>query len=102
MGAPVLGPDVFAELRPYGLGLERSTPLWYYTLKEAEVLAQGPTLGPVGGRIVAEVILGLLQLDRASYLQTPWRPTLPQADGRVTGAFRMADFVTYARVGGHR
>ena len=90
-------------MRPYGLGLEASTPLWYYTLKEAEVLAQGLTLGPVGGRIVAEVIIGLLQLDRDSYIQTTdWRPTLPQADGRVTGEFRMVDFLTFAGVGGQR
>lgn len=61
--------------------LERSgflsqTPLWYYVLKEAEVRADGNTLGPVGSRIVAETIIGLLRSDRSSYLnQTPeWTP----------------------------
>ena len=49
-------------LRPH---LERSTPLWYYVLKEAELLADGLHLGPVGGRIVAEVIIGLSQTDPA-------------------------------------
>jgi hypothetical protein len=102
LGAPVLSADDLGELRPYGLGLERSTPLWYYTLKEAQLLAQGLTLGPVGGRIVAEVILGLLQLDRTAYLHTAWRPTLPQADGRVSGEFGMVDFLTFAGVGAQR
>ena len=50
------------ELAPLGVGFERSTPLWYYVLKEAEVVADGLHLGPVGGRIVAEVFLGLLQI----------------------------------------
>ncbi|HEY0126175.1 MAG TPA: peroxidase family protein, partial [Blastococcus sp.] len=42
-------------------------PLWYYVLKEAELTSQGRKLGPVGGRIVAEVILQLLALDPESY-----------------------------------
>ncbi|MUN63221.1 peroxidase [Kocuria sediminis] len=50
-------------------------PLWFYVLKEAELLG-GRTLGPVGGRIVAEVILGILSLDRTSFLNAPngWAP----------------------------
>ncbi len=42
-------------------------PLWYYVLKEAELLSKGRKLGPVGGRIVAEVILGIMALDPESY-----------------------------------
>jgi hypothetical protein len=42
-------------------------PLWYYVLKEAEIVNGGRKLGPVGGRIVAEVILQLLALDPESY-----------------------------------
>jgi hypothetical protein len=54
----------------------------------------------VGGRIVAEVIIGLLQLDRDSYLASDrrWRPTLPARSGQVTGDFRMVDFLTLAGV----
>ena len=50
-------------------------PLWFYVLKEAELLG-GRTLGPVGGRIVAEVVLGILSLDRTSFLNAPtgWAP----------------------------
>jgi len=57
------------------------TPLWFYVLKEAEHRADGDRLGPVGGRIVAETLIGLLRADPTSYLslQPDWRPTLPAA-----------------------
>ncbi|MGY1743066.1 MULTISPECIES: peroxidase family protein [unclassified Blastococcus] len=42
-------------------------PLWYYVLKEAELVNAGRRLGPVGGRIVAETILGIMALDPESY-----------------------------------
>jgi len=45
-----------------------STPLWYYILAEAKLAANGLHLGPVGGRIVAETLIGLLSADPASYL----------------------------------
>ncbi|MGH7825720.1 MAG: hypothetical protein ACREQ7_11175 [Candidatus Binatia bacterium] len=32
--------------------------------KEAEIMESGLHLGPIGGRIVGEAIIGLLQLDR--------------------------------------
>jgi hypothetical protein len=59
----------------------------------------GLHLGPVGGRIVAEVFLGLLALDPGSILNQPgWVPTLPQRSGQVTGDFHMIDFLTFAGV----
>jgi hypothetical protein len=91
--------EVLRDLRQYRLNLDESTPLWLYVLREAAVLANGRTLGPVGGRIVGEVFIGLLELDRDSYLwQGGWRPTLPTRSGRVTGDFRMVDFLTFAGV----
>lgn len=98
LGAPVLSAADLSELSAYGLGLETSTPLWYYVLKEAELVASGHHLGPVGGRIVAEVILGLLELDRDSYLNAGWKPVLPTRSGAVTGDFTMVDFLTFAGV----
>jgi hypothetical protein len=53
-------------LRKYGLA-ER-TPLFYYLLKEAELKADGLTLGPVGSQIVFEVIQSALETDPHSYL----------------------------------
>jgi Di-haem oxidoreductase, putative peroxidase/Animal haem peroxidase len=87
-------------LSSFGLGLDEDTPLWYYALKEAELMTGGISLGPVGGRIVGEVFAGLLKLDQDSYLNARdrWKPTLPQRNGRVTGDFKMIDFLTFAGV----
>jgi hypothetical protein len=76
--------------------LER-TPLWYYVLKEAEVRANGNSLGEVGSRIVCETIIGLLAFGGRSYLnQRRWDPmdgvTLDDGDPIVT--FR--DILTFA------
>jgi hypothetical protein len=83
------------ELRNYRLDLEKSTPLFYYTLKEAEVVEGGLRLGPVGGTVVAEVFVGLLQSDPSSWVRTQpnWRPTLPPGSN-----FRMVDFLRFANV----
>ena len=98
IGVPALSKADLSELRSYSLDLERSTPLWYYVLKEADVVEDGRRLGPVGGRIVAEVLIGLLQNDSASYVAAApnWRPTLPSTAG--PGEFRMVDLLTVAGV----
>ena len=57
---PALSGADFPELKGFRLGLEESTPLWYYILKEGAVMANGLHLGPVGGRIVGEVFIGRL------------------------------------------
>ena len=96
MRATPLAPADLQELESLGVGFERSTPLWYYVLKEAEVVADGLHLGPVGGRIVAEVFIGLLRADPGSYLATNprWEPTLPSR----SGSFRMTDLLAFAGV----
>jgi hypothetical protein len=72
--------------------LRAATPLWYYILCEAP---DGRHLGPVGGRIVAEVLVGLLADDPNSYLykEPSWRPRELGTDGDFT----MADFVRIAQ-----
>lgn len=87
-----------------------NTPLWCYIL--AEALAQWMadvrrseksgedadripvTLGPVGGRLVAETLIGLLIGDSHSFLsQDPhWSPLIPSQSNRL----RMGDIVKYA------
>jgi hypothetical protein len=96
-GMPVLGASNFPEWQRYGIGLDSSTPLWYYVLKEAEVLEQGLRLGPLGSLIVGEVFIGLLQLAPGAFLRDNpgFRPTLPS---RVAGDFKMIDLLTFARV----
>ncbi len=96
LGVTPLGVADLHELSGLGVGFDQSTPLWYYVLKEAEVVADGLHLGPVGGRIVGEVFVGLLQTDPDSYLaqQPGWTPTL----GGKGSAFQMIDFLTFAGV----
>jgi hypothetical protein len=95
MGLPVLTPTQLDALTPFGM--EKSTPLWFYILKEAELMENGLRLGPVGGRIVGEVFIGLLKADETSYLaaRPDWTPVLPSA---TPGEFRITDLLTFAGV----
>jgi hypothetical protein len=100
IGVPPLTESNLPELLAINPHLARSTPLWYYVLKEAEILEDGLQLGPVGGRIVAEVFVGLLQGDPEGFLRkqpefTPWL-------GSVPGAFHMTDLLTFAGVADKR
>ena len=96
MGAPVLNDGDLAELGSVYAPFVSSTPLWYYILKEADFLEDGAHLGPVGGRLVAEVFIGLLQLDSSSYLNA--QPDFTPSLGSVPGSFQMTDFLTFAGV----
>jgi len=71
------------------------TPLWFYVLKEAQIRGEGNQLGPVGGRIVTEVLLGLLRADLCSYLTVhpSWTPTLPRYGG---SSFGLAELLLFA------
>jgi len=46
---------------------QSETPLWFYILREADAYTGGNRLGPVGGRIVAETLVGLIDADATSY-----------------------------------
>ena len=96
MGVTPLSSDDLSELKQYKL--DTSTPLWYYCLKEAQVVEQGLHLAGVGGRIVGEVIVGLIKSDPASYVNAKpnWKPMLPT--GNVGTSFKMTDFLTFAGV----
>jgi Animal haem peroxidase len=89
-----------------GLGdvFKDNCPLWTYILAEAmhhkesvkvpvqeDISINTPKLGPVGGRIVAEVLLGMMFGDQNSLLNLDpkWQP----ASGPD---FRLKDFVKYA------
>ena len=72
------------------------TPLWLYILREAAVRGGGDRLGDVGGRIVGEVIVGIIRRDPESYLANDpsWRPTLPS---HQPGEFKIRDLLLPAR-----
>jgi hypothetical protein len=92
MGVEPLSQD---EVGLKELGWNSETPLWYYILREAEVRHNGERLGEVGGRIVAEVLLGLIDADPTSYrnADTDWSPSLP---GTEPGHFTVADLLRFA------
>ena len=73
----------------------RRTPLWYYILAEAKHHG-GNRLGPVGGTIVAEVLVGLVRRSQDSILSVPnWKPSLPSAS---PGEFELTDLLRFAGV----
>jgi hypothetical protein len=109
MGASPLAPadlsDIAGVYAPFGA----STPLWYYILAEAKIAAGGVNLGPVGGRIVTETLVGLLRADPGSYLNLypRFRPFLgtdlvlgPTPDTAISGnrTYTRAHFLHYAGV----
>jgi hypothetical protein len=104
-----LGPSDLSEIASVYGPFATSTPLWYYILAEAELIANGLHLGPVGGRLVTETLIGLLRADPTSYLSADPRflPFLgtdlklgPTPNPNITGnrAYTRAHFLHYAGV----
>jgi hypothetical protein len=78
--------------------LHCQTPLWYYILKEAKVRNRGCRLGPVGSRIIAEVLVGLIKASEHSILadgasgRNRWRPDLGPI---IPTRFQMPDMLFF-------
>jgi hypothetical protein len=107
------GDDVLGTLSdltklPQFSALKENCPLWTYVLAEAArtrtqlpIPVTGgksittPQLGPVGGRIVAEVFLGMMFGDNDSFLSVDpeWIPTI----GKKGKEFALRDIVAFAR-----
>ena len=103
------GPDVPKTITQIGRELgtdafKQNCPLWTYILAEAmqhktavkipvtgNVQVMTPRLGPVGGRMVAEVFLGIMFGDSSSLLRSHpnWTPA-------IGANYRLKDFVLYA------
>ena len=109
IGATRLAASDLSEIGAVYAPFQTSTPLWYYALAEAKAMTGGSTLGPVGGRIVAETLIGLLRADPASYLNLfpGFRPFLsadvqlgPNLNPNITGnrTYTRAHFLYYAGV----
>ncbi len=109
MGVPALAPSDLADLAGVYAPFVASTPLWYYILAEAKAIDDGLNLGPVGGRIVTETLIGLLRADPASYLNVypGFRPFLgtdlqlgSNLNPNITGnrTYTRAHFLYYAGV----
>ncbi len=78
-----LWPDNLARYRGY------CVPLWYYLLREAGEKRSGLMLGPLGGRIVAETIIGVLQKDPESILNAN-ADFVPATELLIDGEFDLA------------
>ncbi|MBE9118045.1 hypothetical protein IQ249_19295 [Lusitaniella coriacea LEGE 07157] len=65
-------------------------PLSLYILEEARIQNEGEKLGDVGGTILAEVVLGLLERDRASILNKNFVSPITHSS-----AVKMADIIAH-------
>lgn len=79
-------------------GLNEEAPLWYYILKESEIQSgvNGKHLGSVGGRIVGEVLLGIIEATQKLMFETEeemknWKPQF----GSMIEEFTLKDLVNY-------
>ncbi|MEE9209980.1 MAG: heme peroxidase family protein [Kiloniellales bacterium] len=89
---PISDPDL-------GLGdrgapeFDGDAPLWFYVLREAELFGGSQWLGPVGGRICAEVLTGLMIGDPRCFLNIDpaWKPPLSSGS-----EFGMPDLIRFA------
>jgi hypothetical protein len=93
---PLSDAELFEKIEldgPAKEDLAGRAPLWFYILKESEKRAESAHLGPVGGRIVAEVLIGLLAGDPLSFLgvQPDWTPTLGEGTD-----FTLSDLINIA------
>jgi hypothetical protein len=109
MGVASLSGADLAEIGSVYRPFATSTPLWYYILAEAKLAAGGLNLGPVGGRIVTETLIGLLRADPTSYLAVDpgFRPFLgrdlttgssPNRNIAGNRSYTRAHFLYYAGV----
>jgi hypothetical protein len=107
MGIAPLTGSYLADIRQVYRPFATSTPLWYYLLAEAKAVNDGLYLGPVGGRIVTETLIGLLRGDPNSYLtnQPSFKPFLgtdlslgPNPNPNITGnrSYTRAHFLYHA------
>jgi Animal haem peroxidase len=96
--AALMGEQVLtnAQLGISDPGFGGEAPLWFYILKEAEIINAGRRLGPVGGRIIAEVLLGIMAADPNSYFNAAptFSPVPPLASS--PGRFGIADLLLFA------
>ena len=91
--AEAVSPDQATVLRESGLSSH--TPLWYYILAEAAHpdLGNGHRLGPVGGRLLAAVLLEAQRRSTDELKEDGWDPILGEEKG-----FNLAELLAHARI----
>lgn len=73
------------------------SPPWFYTLMEAQVCEKGNRLGPVAGRIVAEVLIGIIAAHPRSLFALE-QALEPLAGAGKADRYTMVEFLRYAGV----
>jgi len=76
-------------------GPARDGSVWYCVLEEARKQHDGDMLGAMGGRIVGEVLIGLLEGDPRSYLEVD-KSWIPRSNRGAD--FGFAEFLRFAGV----
>lgn len=97
MGVSVVPDDKLFEDPGLRARFKGKAPLWYYILRESNVVAGGAHLGPVGARIVAETFVGLMWNDSQSMIRqdSNWHPMFGTGTG-AAAKFEMPDLVRFA------
>ncbi len=110
-GAEEITTAMVTKVRAAGkkIGFHKATPLWVYIMAEGKVVgrmdegpqrqkvfAKGEGLGPMGARFVAEVIIGLLELDQRAFLGASrnWSPANMQDKIGANGVFSLYQLLT--------
>jgi hypothetical protein len=86
-GVPVLKPAQIVDMAKYPQAKDLfsqqpdaefsfKTPLWYYILKEAEITTTGESLGPLGSRLVGEVLVGAIYYDPGHRFDDNWKSSI--------------------------
>lgn len=95
---PVLTPEQVSEGRDFltAPGLDAATPLWFYVLREAELVG-GNHLGALGSHLVANTLVGLVVSDAGSYWNARidghrWSPHLFQPSQPIDSLKAMLRF----------
>jgi hypothetical protein len=96
MGIPVLSNQKLGLNKNKYPDFNGEAPLWWYMLAESQLKENGTRLGPVGGRIIAEVFLNILAVDPDSYLNAP-EPFTPSVE-HTGPEFTIGDFLAFAGV----
>lgn len=79
--------------------IEKSTPLFFYILREADLASDGERLGPVGSAILLEVLLGILTFCETSYLHPSQNFELDACIAPNAPKFELADIVRFVEGG---
>lgn len=87
---PTLSPAELADGQPAAfvrqesgrVSLAERTPLWFYSLREAEILGSGTRFGPLAGRIVGETIHAAIATSGSGFLDPQGRPVFSES-GRL-------------------